>query len=176
MNIESLLDLCDHMAWADAEVWTAVLACDQACESAKLRDTLQHLHTTQRVYLRIWRGEPMDAPLPQFEKTSALLVWARAHSGEVRAYVESLTEAQLREPIPETWAQRVEGFLGRARTMPTLGDTVLQVPLHSLYHRGQANARLRELGGTPPLVDHIAWVWFGRPAASWPTVAGEGAP
>jgi len=41
------------------------------------------------------------------------------------------------------------------------------VALHSLYHRGQVNARLREVGGTPPLVDYIAWLWFGRPAAEW---------
>ena len=28
--------------------------------------------------------------------------------------------------------------------------------------------RLREVGGTPPLVDYIAWVWFSRPDAPWP--------
>jgi hypothetical protein len=25
------------------------------------------------------------------------------------------------------------------------------------------NARLREMGGELPLVDFIAWVWFGKP-------------
>ena len=42
-----------------------------------------------------------------------------------------------------------------------------QVASHSTYHRGQVNARLREVGGTPPLVDYIAWIWFGRPAPNW---------
>ena len=42
---------------------------------------------------------------------------------------------------------------------------MLQVALHSMYHRGQINARLRDFGGNPPLVDFIAWVWLGRPAA-----------
>ena len=35
---------------------------------------------------------------------------------------------------------------------------------HSTYHRGQVNARLREIGAEPPLVDYIAWLWFDRPA------------
>ena len=48
---------------------------------------------------------------------------------------------------------------------------MLQIPLHSLYHRGQVNARLREVGGEPPTVDYIAWMWLGRPAAEWETRA-----
>ena len=31
-----------------------------------------------------------------------------------------------------------------------------------------ARERADELGTTPPLVDYIAWIWFGRPAAEWP--------
>ena len=49
----------------------------------------------------------------------------------------------------------------------TLGETLLQLPSHSTYHRGQVNTRLRELGATPPLVDFIAWVWAGKPPAKW---------
>lgn len=50
-----------------------------------------------------------------------------------------------------------------------LTDAKLKEKLHqvSTYHRGQANSRLRELGGKPPLVDYIAWIWFGRPAPRW---------
>jgi uncharacterized damage-inducible protein DinB len=44
---------------------------------------------------------------------------------------------------------------------------MIQVATHSTYHRGQVNARLREVGGEPPLVDYIAWIWFGRPAPEW---------
>lgn len=48
-----------------------------------------------------------------------------------------------------------------------LGETMIQVAMHSQYHRGQINTRLRELGAEPPLVDYIAWIWFGRPDAAW---------
>jgi uncharacterized damage-inducible protein DinB len=70
--------------------------------------------------------------------------------------------------MPLPWAGMVEQALGHPPGMTTMGETVLQVALHTLYHRGQVNMRLRELGGTPPLVDYIAWLWFGRPGASWP--------
>ena len=71
--------------------------------------------------------------------------------------------------MPLGWASLVKRALGRAPDVTSVGDTVLQVALHSMYHRGQINARLREAGGEPPLVDYIAWVWLGRPAASWPS-------
>ena len=69
-----------------------------------------------------------------------------------------------------------EQRLGRKPSGTTVGETGLQVALHSTYHRGQVTARLREVGGEPPLVDYIAWVWLGRPAAEWPAVASGDAP
>lgn len=176
MNVQSLIDLYDHMAWADAEVWAAVLDCAPARQDAKLRDTLYHAHVAQRIYQRAWRGEPLDAPFPRFDQTPALGEWAKTYYGEASAFLETLTDAQVREAMPVAWTQRIEHLLGRACATAALGDTLMQVPLHSQYHRGQVNARLRELGGTPPLVDYIAWVWFGRPAAAWPDAADEGAP
>jgi hypothetical protein len=57
--------------------------------------------------------------------------------------------------------------LSRPLQAPTLTDTPVQLPSHSTYHCGQVNARLRELGGDPPLVNYIAWVWFGPPEPIW---------
>jgi uncharacterized damage-inducible protein DinB len=42
-------------------------------------------------------------------------------------------------------------------------EPIFQVTSHSTYHRGQVNARVREGGRRMPLVDFIAWVWFGKP-------------
>ncbi|MCC6487114.1 MAG: DinB family protein [Candidatus Hydrogenedentes bacterium] len=176
MDIKSLLDLYAHMAWADAKVWAALLDCERAREDAKLRETLYHLHVAQRVFLRAWRGEPLDTPHPTFERASALCGWAGTYYGEVKAYLKTLTDAASRGTRPDAWAQRLEKVLGGDGAGVTLGDTLAQVALHSQYHRGQVNARLRELGGTPPLVDYIAWAWFGRPEAAWPTVNGGDTP
>lgn len=65
------------------------------------------------------------------------------------------------------WVPAYEQQLGRTFASPTLAETAFQVTSHSTYHRGQVNTRMRELGGEPPLVDFIAWVWFGKPAAEW---------
>ena len=50
-----------------------------------------------------------------------------------------------------------------ALTHPTSAETAPHVAMHTTHHRGQVNARLRELGAEPPLVDYIAWLWQ-RPA------------
>jgi uncharacterized damage-inducible protein DinB len=72
------------------------------------------------------------------------------------------------EPTALPWMDMVSAQLGRTLVVPTLAETLLQVPMHSMHHRGQINARLRELGNEPPLVDFIAWIWLGKPAAEWP--------
>jgi uncharacterized damage-inducible protein DinB len=63
----------------------------------------------------------------------------------------------------------VEQSIVRKPESTTIGETILQVALHSIYHRGQVNARLRALGQEPPLVDYIAWIWLGRPDPKWPS-------
>jgi uncharacterized damage-inducible protein DinB len=176
MNAQTLADLYRHMEWADAAVWTATLACPAATMDAKLRGTLDHVHHVQRAFLRIWRGEPRHTPYPTFEEASALMTWARSYYGEAHAHLQGLTDEDLAQVLPVPWASMVEAILGRAPAPTTVGETVLQVTLHSLHHRGQATARLREVGGAPPLVDYIAWVWFGRPSAQWPAVSAGDAP
>lgn len=169
MNLGTLSDLYLHMEWADASVWSAVLALDRARDDRKLRELLYHLHLVQRVFLRVWRGESTDAPEPLFEDTEAILLWCRPYYSEAAVHLEALGNKSLSEPMPLPWAERLVKRLGRRPEISTVGETALQVVLHSQYHRGQINSRLREIGGEPPLVDYIAWVWVGRPAPSWPT-------
>ena len=85
----------------------------------------------------------------------------------------AFSDQKLSEPMPLPWAAIVGDLFGRAPEMPTLGETALQVALHSTYHRGQINARLREVGGEPPLVDYIVWVFLGRPVAVWPAASAD---
>jgi uncharacterized damage-inducible protein DinB len=168
MNIHSLTDLYRHMEWADATVWASVLASESGQVDAKLQGYLYHLHVVQRAFLRTWRGEPRETPYPTFNDARSLMVWGRTYYGEAFAHLEALSDEKVSEPMPMPWATMVERMLGHAPETTTIGETVLQVALHSMYHRGQINARLREVGGEPPLVDYIAWVWLGRPAPSWP--------
>lgn len=165
---ESLVDLYRHMEWADAIVWRAVLASEAGRTDAKLRDYAYHLHVAQRTFLRMWRGEPREAPYPTFEDAESLMEWGRAYYAEAYAHLGGLSDESISERFEVPWAAVLAQRLGRTPEATTVGETALQVVLHTMYHRGQINARLRRLESDPPLVDYIAWVWLGRPEADWP--------
>jgi uncharacterized damage-inducible protein DinB len=79
----------------------------------------------------------------------------------------------MTRPVVMPWAEEAARQRGMTPRRPTLAETVFQVTSHSTYHRGQVNARLRAVGGEPPLVDYIAWIWFGRPEPAHVRVADE---
>jgi len=176
MDITTIKDLYRHLEWADACVWTSVLASDNGPTDSRLRNCLYHLHVAQRAFLRAWRNEPRETPYPTFDDAPSLMQWGRSYYPEACSHLENLTDREISDPLPERWGSVAEQRLGRTPPATTFGDTALQVVLHGAYHRGQINARLREVGGEPPLVDYIAWVWRGRPTADWPSVASSGSP
>lgn len=161
-------DLFRHMAWADAEVWRAVLASPPAAADPVVNDRLHHLHLVQRAFLGAWRGAFVDPRSEVFEDLLALARWGRECHAELAAYVDGLDAPALAAPIALPWAQMMTEHFKREIETPTLGETLLQLSSHSTYHRGQINADLRRLGGDPPLVDFIAWVWFAKPEPVWP--------
>jgi uncharacterized damage-inducible protein DinB len=165
---DQLSNLYRHMEWADARVWDAVPHHDPADE--RLRKWLVHIHVVQRAFLHIWTQRPVGEAFrsaDQFASLAEVRGWARPYYREALEFVERLTDERLADPIELPWAAQLAQHLGRPPAAPTLGDTCFQVTSHSTYHRGQVNARLRELGAEPPLVDYIAWVWFGKPRPEW---------
>jgi uncharacterized damage-inducible protein DinB len=170
--IHDLRELFRHMEWADATVWRAALAHPPASSDMRLRDLLLHVHNVQRAFLRIWTKQPLEWPKPEnFPNIAAVQVWAQPTYGEARAFLETLDAASLARPVVLPWAAQLAQSVGREPQHPTLAETIFQVTSHSTYHRGQINARLREVGGEPPLVDFIAWVWFGKPDPAWQEAA-----
>lgn len=166
MQLENLRELYAHMQWADAAVWRAMLASESASADAKLRGLFHHLHLVQHAFLRAWRGEATDT-FPTFEEVEPLRAWGRSYYDEIFAHLEKLTDEQMNGPADLPWSELVERQIGQKPVPISLAETLLQVPLHSLYHRGQINQRLREVGGEPPTVDFIVWAWLGKPAVAW---------
>jgi len=168
-SIDLLRQLIRHMEWADAEVWRAVSSCAPAASDARLKNLLTHLHLVQRLFLILWTKQPFDPARrqPEFASLADLRDWALTYYPQANGFLDSIDESMLKNEVDMPWARSLEAQLGRTVSMPTLGETIQQVTSHSTYHRGQINARLRELGGEPPLVDYIAWIWFGRPAPNW---------
>ena len=166
---DMLRELYRHMEWADAQVWAAALRTERAASDTTLRDTLLHLHGVQRAFLSMWNGQTPQMPgADQFPDLVALRQWARPCYGEASAFLEAASTSALAEPVLIPGTKQVEERLGRPLVgRPTLAETAFQVTSHSTHHRGQVNTRLRELGGEPPPVDYIVWVWAGRPTAEW---------
>lgn len=166
--IDELHDLFRHMAWADGRVWSAILATPSTEGDALLREKLWHIHLVQRAFLSIWSGTAPDyRELSTFPDLRALQQWGRTYHDEVRPFLGTLEEPALGQPVRLPWAAQLAATFGKDAADPTLRETLLQVAMHSTYHRGQVNTRLRELGGDPPLVDYIAWIWISRPTAEW---------
>jgi uncharacterized damage-inducible protein DinB len=143
-----LQDLFRHMEWADATVWRSVVSLPAASTDERIKNYLHHIHMVQHAFINVWREQPLHQL--------------------AGPYLEALSEEDLDSPLVMPWAKYLTKHLGHDPDVTTKGETILQVAEHSTYHRGQVNARLRELGGEPPLVDYIAWIWLGKPVADWP--------
>jgi uncharacterized damage-inducible protein DinB len=171
--MDFLRQLIRHMEWADAEVWRAVLAHEAAGQDKRLRDLLMHLHLVQRFFLIVWQKQPLDPSHgePVFATAAEMRAWAQTYYADANRFLDTLDERALTSEVVMPWVKSFEAQLGRTFSTPTLGETIFQVTSHSTHHRGQVNARLREIGGQPPLVDYIAWVWFGRPEPHWAPAA-----
>lgn len=168
----TLRELFRHMEWADAVVWAAVCAHAEAFDDAALRERLHHLHLVQHAFLQVWQGDSSGPQIGGFAESASLLRWAGQYYKDVAAHFDALDSRDLSQPVSVPWTGMFESRLGRKAAVPTLGETMLQVVLHSTYHRGQVNTHLRQFGIEPPLTDFIAWIWMGKPQPLWPNTPG----
>jgi uncharacterized damage-inducible protein DinB len=165
---ELLAELLSHMEWADAKVWAAVPETQPA--DSRLMQWLVHIHVVQRAFFAVWVSDDVRAAFRKpadFASPGEARDWARAYYPAAHAFIRALTTERMTAPLVMPWAADISQQLGRPIGPTTIGETCFQVTSHSTYHRGQVNARLRELGAEPPLVDYIAWLWFGRPEPEW---------
>lgn len=168
MTITSIIqDQFRHMEWADACVWRAVKSSEAAMADERMRRRLHHLHAVQRAFLGVWRNEPVDFAAGTSLGPLELMAWGRDYHREALQIVAAFSEPELDRPIVLPWTGWIKERIGKEPQAPTLGETALQVTSHSTHHRGQVTAALRTLGVEPPLVDFIAWIWLGKPVATW---------
>ncbi len=163
-------ELFRHMEWADALVWRAVFGAPAAAADSVIRRRLHHIHLVQRAFFQIWQGRPLSLEGIDSFSPDQLAQWGHDYHRTVAGFLDSLTPASLATEVVLPWAARFAPA-GSSPHNPSLGETLAQVASHSTYHRGQVNARLRDVGVEPPLTDFIAWVWYGKPAPAWPSQA-----
>jgi uncharacterized damage-inducible protein DinB len=168
-SLEVLSELFRHMEWADSKVWSTIASRGIARDD-RLQHLLVHIHVVQQSFLDVWTSRPLDSAHltgAHFSDLAAVRTWARSYYPKVTDFLAAVTAERLSAPLSPPWMAQVEQALGVPPGMTTLGDTCFQVASHSTYHRGQVNARIRELGVEPPLVDFIAWRWFKNPPPAW---------
>ena len=121
---------------------------------------LNHVLGAKRIWLARVTATPMPFGVnPTFSAAELAEQFEIARDGWAR-YLDTQTDADMTRVI-HYHSLKGDPF------QSALGDILAHVPVHGQHHRGQVNARLREIGGEPPLVDYIAWIWFGRPAPDW---------
>jgi uncharacterized damage-inducible protein DinB len=153
------------MEWADALVWRSVLG--GAGDDHPVLERLHHFHATQWAYLQVLEGRPIDVPeLAAFPDSRSLGRWARRFYADLPACRDALDEDRLSRHVDFPWAAQLAKRFGSPGPA-TVGESILQLALHSTYHRAQVATRLRERGAEPPLTDFIAWIWTRRPAPDW---------
>lgn len=171
-SMPDLVELARHMEWADAQIWTSLLGSAPAQADDRLRLLVYHVHLVQRAFLSLWRGEAPQFPDPAtFPDAPSLAAWGRDGHAQLQVFLASADPATLARPLQVPWAAQLEKVTGPISTHPTIAQTAVQVALHSSHHRGQINMRLREAGAQPPIVDYIAWIWWGQPEAAWPAAS-----
>jgi uncharacterized damage-inducible protein DinB len=175
MNVPDLANLARYMAWADATLWAAVLSAAASREDGRLRATLHHLHLVQHIFVQAWLGEPLDTrEASAFASLDDLAGWGHEAHRRVAGFLDSRSDVRdLDRPFRESWTDHFELRTGARAPAHTLGESFLQVVLHSSHHRGQLCTRLREVGVEPPTVDFIVWLWAGKPEPAWPGGAGQ---
>lgn len=163
--IDFLRDLYGHQEWADAELWKAVEGQPGALADEHIPKRFRHFHSTQYGYLMIVQGEKIG--VRDFERRYG-------DSVEIQKVKENAKE--IHHQLGQLLAEMPESRLEEKLLLPwfkdpsfvvSIAQALVQVPMHSQYHRGQNATRLRELGGKPPTLDFVLWIWKGKPKPEW---------
>ena len=163
--VQQIREMGRHMAWADSTVWNAVVASPQAAGDAKIADTLHHIHLVQHIFLQAWTHAQFAVrERKEFATLEDINAWGREARRGVLSFVEQVSDGELAQETRMPWATFFEQQAKQPAGVHTLGESVLQVFLHTQHHRGQVCMRMREVGVAPPTIDFILWLWAGRPS------------
>jgi len=157
---EQVSELFAHQQWADSVHWRTLTAHPGALEDEAIRKRLHHLHSVQRAFLDVWKGNSHWPPFQAFSSIEALRDDMRSYYRELVGFLAAEARGRLDEILRVPW------FPEPQRPV-RVSETMLQVVMHSEHHRAQNAIRLREIGGAMPLTDFIVWILDGRPAPVW---------
>ena len=172
--LNQLKELYNHMHWADAKIWEAVVTVPDIQNNEDFKNVLYHMHLTQYAFYHVWSDLKLDFPnVSDLKNLSEIARWGSKYPELLGAFLSGLRESDLTRVIKIPWADRYGEMLGIKPSDTNLGETMFQVVGHSFHHRGQVNNLIRSYSGEPPVIDFIVWLWLGKPLAVWPAHKSE---
>lgn len=159
--------LVDHMFWADNEVWKVVLSNEKASSDGNIKQLLFHYHMTQFAFCQVWTNQTFIlSKSEEFPDIKSVEQYKNKSNQQMIEFFKSIDNLKLDEELAIPWSKYFSQLSGGKEPEPsTLLDSIMQVIMHSTYHRAQVNRRLRELEVEPPVVDYIVWLWAGQPTS-----------
>lgn len=149
-SLDSLRHLFEYDYWANQESLSSIAAAGAATERAL--KIAGHIVGAQRVWLG--RLEAPDAtppvPWPQLSLEESNAAFSEMHQRWV-SFLGMLEPGRLEQDMVHRNSKGVE-FRVPVR------DVLMQLVIHSAYHRGQIAAAVRDAGGRPAATDYIVYV------------------
>ena len=159
MDLDRIKALYEYNWWANARILDAAsrltpekFTKDLRSSYPSVRDTLVHVMSAERIWLKRWKGTSPKAMLApsDFRTISPLKArWAKVEREQAQ-FVSSVTEESLKTIIAYV---NTEGETWRY----PLWQTMQHVVNHSTYHRGQVTTMLRQLGAEPVATDFLVF-------------------
>lgn len=150
MDADNLRNLFEYDFWANREALASLSTV--AGDAARAQRFFAHIIGAQRVWLS--RFESPEPPGAQ--------PWPEMPLEEARAAIEEL-HSRWKALLETTTPEKLAGDLVYRNTKgdefrTPRQDVLMQLVLHSAYHRGQVAAAVRDSGGKPAATDYIAYV------------------
>lgn len=156
-----LVDLLYHQSWADSIQWKAFESFPESLKDDYISKRLYHIHIVQNGYLSIFKNIPFKYLKPEdFKNMEEIKEYASCFHKEMLALINEFDDKKLSEPVIIPWFSNPPLNIN-------LEQAIMQVIMHSHYHRAQNATRIRELGGEPPNTDFVIWYWKGKPDPVW---------
>ncbi|HEY6332070.1 MAG TPA: DinB family protein [Blastocatellia bacterium] len=156
---EILSDLIQHNSYANSALIQSIGKHEKAARDPELLRLLHHINVANRHWFLIIVNEPFVLER-EIQVPETLEQIAAAY----REICDREVKWGLRLPPAELERKIESPFIPGVQVSVT--EAMLQVCLHSNAHRAQCATRLRELGGSPPMLDFVMWL-KDRPLPDW---------
>jgi uncharacterized damage-inducible protein DinB len=160
MTITMLEDLLGHKAHSDSALLTAIELNEAASQDSELLKLAHHILIANRFWLSLALAEPFSFQdeIRQPETIEEIVKRFRETESKEREWISQADQAALEKEVETP-------FLPGKKFSVAQG--MMQVCMHSHWHRAQCWMRLKELGVKAPGSEFVTWL-KERPAPVWP--------